>query len=507
MLRVSEPLKRVDLAAEPAFAIGDMSVTPALRQVERRGDQVTLEPRVMQVLVALGRPPGRVVSRDELAERCWDGRIVGENALQRVISRIRQLALTLGGFELETITKVGYRLLAAPTAAEDISVAAPLPAAAPPVGRRRLLLGALAGVAGVGGGVAAWRALAGDDGNAKLAETLVGKGREALMAGLGEQTEQAVAYFKRATELDPGSAAAWGALAYGYQLLIGTGSEPDPPAQAAWARAAARRALALDGGNVDAKAALAAIRPNFRNWAANEAVLRGLMAAHPGEAVLEGDLGWLLCDTGRWRDAIACFRRALVLEPFHAARQLVLAWGLWGGGELAETERVLAEAAKLWPGHRAIWTTRFEFFATMGQPGAAQALIDDPAARPLIAPGDTPPPYDMLLDFVAAMRTRSPADIARAAAAIDAARLPSNRYATFCCALGRPAPALERLEIVYFGTATQPPPGPYNRMKTSILFSAKAEPLRRLPGYPGLTRRLGLDDYWRVTGTRPDTRV
>ena len=46
----------------------------------------------MQVLVALAQARGRVITRDELIERCWGGRIVGENAIDRVISRIRQVA-------------------------------------------------------------------------------------------------------------------------------------------------------------------------------------------------------------------------------------------------------------------------------------------------------------------------------------------------------------------------------------------------------------------------------
>ena len=66
----------------------------------------------MLVLVALHHAGGDVVSRDDLIARCWDGRIVGEDAINRAISRLRDLGHRLdGAFQLETISKVGYRLV------------------------------------------------------------------------------------------------------------------------------------------------------------------------------------------------------------------------------------------------------------------------------------------------------------------------------------------------------------------------------------------------------------
>lgn len=66
----------------------------------------------MQVLVVLHQAAGRVVSRDDLIARCWEGRIVGEDAINRVIWRLRRLSEADGGASLaiETIPKVGYRL-------------------------------------------------------------------------------------------------------------------------------------------------------------------------------------------------------------------------------------------------------------------------------------------------------------------------------------------------------------------------------------------------------------
>ena len=81
----------VVLAHEPPFSIGTLSIDPSTRQVSRGNNHETLEPRVMQVLVALFRA-GRIVTRDELIERCWGGRVVGEDAINRVLSRLRHLS-------------------------------------------------------------------------------------------------------------------------------------------------------------------------------------------------------------------------------------------------------------------------------------------------------------------------------------------------------------------------------------------------------------------------------
>ncbi|AKC86473.1 tetratricopeptide repeat protein [Pseudoxanthomonas suwonensis] len=103
----------VVLARVPAFRLGAVQVDPPLLQAVCGDRSETLEPRVMQVLVALAEARGRIVTRDELIARCWDGRVVGEGAIHRVTSRIRHLAADLGGgsFQLENIPRVGYRLL------------------------------------------------------------------------------------------------------------------------------------------------------------------------------------------------------------------------------------------------------------------------------------------------------------------------------------------------------------------------------------------------------------
>ena len=66
----------------------------------------------MQVLVCLARAEGAVVSRDDLIRCCWGGRIVGEDAINHCVAKVRQIASTADApaFAIETIARVGYRL-------------------------------------------------------------------------------------------------------------------------------------------------------------------------------------------------------------------------------------------------------------------------------------------------------------------------------------------------------------------------------------------------------------
>jgi DNA-binding winged helix-turn-helix (wHTH) protein/TolB-like protein len=143
----------VDLAREAAFTLGMLDVRPATREVVADGTPEVLEPRVMQVLVALARRRGEVVSRDELILSCWGGRAVGDDAINRCIARIRRLSETHDGFSLETIPRVGYRLNeAAPSAV----AAVPPPAKRPAIPHWRAAIAALVLAAGLAAGLVFW---------------------------------------------------------------------------------------------------------------------------------------------------------------------------------------------------------------------------------------------------------------------------------------------------------------------------------------------------------------
>jgi DNA-binding winged helix-turn-helix (wHTH) protein len=135
----------IDLASVPPFEIGGLLVRPALRQVGDAKASETLEPRVLKVLVALWQELGEVVARDRLVSRAWAGRIVSDDSINNCVAKLRRIGEARGAFAIETVSRVGYRLV-------ERAAAAP---AAPPRRRVRrrvaILLAALAVAA-----LAAW---------------------------------------------------------------------------------------------------------------------------------------------------------------------------------------------------------------------------------------------------------------------------------------------------------------------------------------------------------------
>lgn len=97
------------------FVVGEWTVLPSRLRLERdESEAVEIEPKVMEVLLHLAARPGDVHTRRELLDTVWPGVVVGDEALTRAIYELRK---ALGDRSrapryVETIPKVGYRLMA-----------------------------------------------------------------------------------------------------------------------------------------------------------------------------------------------------------------------------------------------------------------------------------------------------------------------------------------------------------------------------------------------------------
>lgn len=115
-------IERIDLGNEPEFDLAGMRVKPSERAIVMNGARHELQPRVMQVLVALAQARPTVVSRDKLVEQCWDGRIVGDDSLNRCVLALRHLSEQFDPkpFVIETVPRIGHRLVENGTQGESI---------------------------------------------------------------------------------------------------------------------------------------------------------------------------------------------------------------------------------------------------------------------------------------------------------------------------------------------------------------------------------------------------
>jgi DNA-binding winged helix-turn-helix (wHTH) protein len=59
-------------------------------RIARNGNEKKLEPRSMELLLYLIDHPNQVVTREEIEENVWQGRVVGYDALSASIAKIRK---------------------------------------------------------------------------------------------------------------------------------------------------------------------------------------------------------------------------------------------------------------------------------------------------------------------------------------------------------------------------------------------------------------------------------
>lgn len=122
-MALDNPTRRPAPAARPPasasrkgarFRFGAWLVDPAANAIRRDDEVRQMEPRTMDVLVALCRADGAIVSAEQLLEECWGSTLHGDSPVHKNIAQLRRLLddhATAPVF-IETIRKRGYRTVA-----------------------------------------------------------------------------------------------------------------------------------------------------------------------------------------------------------------------------------------------------------------------------------------------------------------------------------------------------------------------------------------------------------
>jgi TolB-like protein/DNA-binding winged helix-turn-helix (wHTH) protein/Tfp pilus assembly protein PilF len=130
-----------------------------------------------------------------------------------------------------------------------------------------------------------------------------------------EGFREAIDYFQQAIAKDPGYARAYAGLADSYALLGGYGVTPQTESMPK-ARAAALKALELDGSLAEAHTSLALITENFDfDWAKAEQEYRRAIELNPSYATAHQWYAEYLALQGRFDEALAESERARALDP------------------------------------------------------------------------------------------------------------------------------------------------------------------------------------------------
>jgi DNA-binding winged helix-turn-helix (wHTH) protein len=479
----------IRLAEEADFPIGRLKVRPSRGEVEHDAGVERLEPRLMQVLIALAQAGGQTVSRAELIDRCWGGVTVGADAVNRVISLLRRLLTAAApGARLETLPRIGYRLVrptpAGPRQTEVASPGAesdrPIPTADPLV--RDLYARALVG--------------------------LEQPSREPL--------EQALAYLKQTVARAPDFAPGWAALAEAQRLLMLYLPAPmQGPARADSSRSI-DRVLALDPGLGQAYGTLANLVPRFNNWSEVEALFQKGLDRTPTNPGLVHAFSQFLQSTGRTSEAVELLTPLRARSPLSAAVAIDLAVALFDIDRESEALAAIDEAYALWPGIMLVWSECVRLHVVTGDYGRAQALLDAPP--PGVAPDD--PNLARRRLHLIAKRDRRPADMAAARKNFtDFSRIgiaPATVAIYALTTLDQPEAALAVADEIFRPDPPQAQGPGVNMMGTYtlagqpesvVLFRRDTANLRALAGFGEILERIGLEDYWRRSAAPPDFRT
>jgi TolB-like protein/Flp pilus assembly protein TadD len=95
------------------FRFGDFEIDAARHELRQAGAAVHIEPQVFDLLVYLVQNRDRIVSKDELIETIWHGRVISEAALSSRISAARRALGDNGNDQalIRTLHKRGFRFV------------------------------------------------------------------------------------------------------------------------------------------------------------------------------------------------------------------------------------------------------------------------------------------------------------------------------------------------------------------------------------------------------------
>lgn len=501
------------LAHRDDFRIGNVLVRPSLRLFEGAGAHALAEPRVMRVMLALADAGGTVLSREDLTRICWDGLIVGDEAINRAIFELRRIGRTVdGNFEIETIPRVGYRLIGEVfrESVGDKDFIGGVPRLS--LGRRYAIGGALAALTIAG--LTSFAALSRPD---PRAAALRLRGEQALRDGLPDSDEQGLGFLREAASIEPENAAGWGLLALAFRN-ISEHSEPGGTARALQAsERATARAVAIDPREGNALAAQATLRPEYGDWYAAEDRLQAVLSVAPDHAYTLASLGFLYESVGRSRESALLTAKAAALQPLSPVYQYRLAYKHWILGRLTEADQVIDRAVQLWPRHPSVIFARLLIYVWTGRTEPALDMLNDNDAIKEAMP---PRAVKLWRLSIEALRSERPEDKVRARDAQIAAATRSPGLAVIAVQILSLLGFVDEAFAVAEGYLLR-----HGRMTGSLrlshdqlvvndqqrrkimLFNPCTKAMRADDRFSGLVNAIGLTEYWKLRGVRPDYQI
>jgi DNA-binding winged helix-turn-helix (wHTH) protein len=95
------------------FVFGDCALDPGRRELTRGSQVIAVGPQVFDLLIYLVRNRERVVSKDDVLDAVWSGRIVSESTLTSHINAVRKVIGDSGEGQrlIRTVARKGFRFV------------------------------------------------------------------------------------------------------------------------------------------------------------------------------------------------------------------------------------------------------------------------------------------------------------------------------------------------------------------------------------------------------------
>jgi predicted ATPase/DNA-binding winged helix-turn-helix (wHTH) protein len=117
---------QLDSAVGERLRFGEFELAPTARTLWRRGMEIRLGSRALDILIALASRPGQILAKEDLTQLVWRGAFVDETALRVGISAVRKALGNGGDRYIATVPGRGYCFV------HDVETTTAKPAPKPP---------------------------------------------------------------------------------------------------------------------------------------------------------------------------------------------------------------------------------------------------------------------------------------------------------------------------------------------------------------------------------------
>jgi adenylate cyclase len=200
-----------------------------------------------------------------------------------------------------------------------------------------------------------------------------------LSKASAEDNALAEKFFQRAIDLDPIFAGGYAGLAAALNRAGAVFQTRDPAEAQSAEEAAARRAVALDGGDAEARSRLAIALNARGDHQGAQAEAERALAICPNLADAHGALGVVLTDSGRPKEGLAALKTCIRLDPrSHSLvyRLMQIAWALYFCHEYAAAVEAARQAIRSYPDRPGSYGVLAAALGQMGRTAEAKEALE-----------------------------------------------------------------------------------------------------------------------------------